>query len=280
MAQAVLNVQVPQVDVFAVDRLLLPSSNAMQLSAVHIPGDLALFGAVTAASGALTVTPLQAVVARGQTQQFAASQKSGDLDMLSAYWINFGCRPLHRAYEPVCGPGCGYGHRQSKHRAGGRGGRADAGGGQSRFLPSCSPARNRWPSPVRSSAAQRRPGASRRPTVRSASSIKPAPTTQPTVIPAGIAAAVVTATADGQSASAVLCLVNAAFAIPLTPPYTPTPLSAGKTQQFASAIPKQRFGLTLNWSICPSPRHHHATRPLHRAGHDRCAGGRRRNRTG
>src|SRR4029077_11557725 len=53
--QAVLNVQVPQVDVFAVDHLLFPSSNAMQLSAVHIPGDLALFGAVTAATGALTV---------------------------------------------------------------------------------------------------------------------------------------------------------------------------------------------------------------------------------
>jgi hypothetical protein len=250
VAQAVLNVQVPQVDVFAVDHLLFPSSNAMQLSAVHIPGDLALFGAVTAASGALTVTPLQAVVARGQTQQFAASQSP-------ATWT---CYPRIGSISAA-----GLYTAPTSRFAGPIAVTATANQNTAQGVVVVVP----MPVAVSPAFSVVQPGAqplaiacsvvggatpawSITPSDGSLGTIDQTGTyTPPATIPAGIAAAVVTAAADGQSASAVLCLVNAAFAIPLTPPYTPTPLSAGKTQQFASAIPKQRFALTLNWSICP-----------------------------
>jgi len=250
VAQAVLNVQIPQVDVFAVDHLLFPSSNAMQLSAVHIPGDLALFGAVTAATGALTVTPLQAVVARGQTQQFTASQNP-------ATWTRYPRVGSISATGLYTAPGSPF--------TGPVAVTATANQNTAQAVVVVVPT----PVAVSPAFAVVQPGAqpltiacsvvggatpawSMTPSDGSLGTIDQTGTfTPPASIPAGINAAVVTATADGQAASAVLCLVNAAFAIPLTPPYTPTPLSAGQTQQFTSTIPDQRFALTINWSICP-----------------------------
>ena len=249
VAQAVLNVQVPQVDVFAVDHLLFPSSNAMQLSAVHIPGDLALFGAVTAASGALTVTPLQAVVARGQTQQFAASRVRRP---------GHAIRVLDRFRLPASTPRLRAGLRarlrlrppRIKIPRRGRGGRADAGGGQPRFLGRA--ARRATVGHCLFGRRRRDAGLEHHAVRRLARHHR----SNRHLYAAGHDSGGHQCRGRDRgrrqpSASAVLCLVNAAFAIPLTPPYTPTPLSAGKTQQFASAIPKQRFALTLNWSICP-----------------------------
>jgi hypothetical protein len=72
-AQQVVQIQLPQVNTFAVSHLLFPQQNALQYQEAHLPGDLALFGSIQPRQTAFNVTPLQAVIAGGETQQFTAS---------------------------------------------------------------------------------------------------------------------------------------------------------------------------------------------------------------
>lgn len=72
-AAQVLQVPLPQVNTFAVSHLLFPSQNALQYADAYLPGDLALFGAIQPQQTAFNLTPLQATIAGGETQQFTAS---------------------------------------------------------------------------------------------------------------------------------------------------------------------------------------------------------------
>jgi len=245
VVEATLKVTIPEVDAFAVSHLLFPSSNALQLSAATIPGDLALFGAVTSAAGTLSVSPLQAVIAWGQTQQFTASQP---VTKWTRYPAIGGISPAGLYTAP---------------KAGFTGPvviTAYSGGELTTAVVTIVSA----PVMVSPAFSVVQPGAQAFKISSSvlggaspAWSIAPANGSLGTVdqsgnytppsssFPSGINIAVVTATADGQSASMVLCLFDAVFAYNVTPTYTPAPLTAGQTQQFTS---EPSIG---TWSLSP-----------------------------
>ncbi|KWI31321.1 hypothetical protein WM04_15455 [Burkholderia ubonensis] len=61
----------PEVNTFALNNLLFPEENAVQVSAAYVPGDLALFGQLDPERTSIRVEPLQASVPGGQAQQFS-----------------------------------------------------------------------------------------------------------------------------------------------------------------------------------------------------------------
>lgn len=69
--QQLFTLQLPQVNVFAVSNLLFPAEHILSFSQVYVPGDLVIFGNVQ--KQGVAVTPVQAALAPGQTQQFTAS---------------------------------------------------------------------------------------------------------------------------------------------------------------------------------------------------------------
>jgi hypothetical protein len=77
VVKQVMKVQTPQVNAFAVSHLLFPSQNVLNYSEAYIPGDLAAFGQIQPSETAFTLSPLQAVVGAGQTQQFTTVKGSG-----------------------------------------------------------------------------------------------------------------------------------------------------------------------------------------------------------
>ncbi|KWI31325.1 hypothetical protein WM04_15475 [Burkholderia ubonensis] len=64
------DVRLPGIDVFSLANLLFPEQNAIRLTQARVPGDLALFGHLDPKQTSFRITPLQPVVAAGQTQQF------------------------------------------------------------------------------------------------------------------------------------------------------------------------------------------------------------------
>jgi hypothetical protein len=75
--QQVMQVPIPQVNAFAVSHLLFPGENVLQYSDAHLPGDLAVFGQIQPTETAFTLSPLQAVIGAGETQQFTVQNGSG-----------------------------------------------------------------------------------------------------------------------------------------------------------------------------------------------------------
>ena len=69
--QQLFTIQLPQMNVFAVSNLLFPAQHILSFSNVYVPGDLVIFGNVQ--KQGVAVTPVQATLAPGQTQQFTAS---------------------------------------------------------------------------------------------------------------------------------------------------------------------------------------------------------------
>lgn len=73
--QQLFTLQLPQVNVFAVSNLLFPADHILSFSNVYVPGDLVIFGNVQ--KQGVAVTPVQATLGPGQTQQFTASGGAG-----------------------------------------------------------------------------------------------------------------------------------------------------------------------------------------------------------
>lgn len=61
----------PQINAFAVSNLLFPAEHILSLKDVYVPGDLVIFGSVQ--KQGVAVTPVQATLGPGQTEQFMAS---------------------------------------------------------------------------------------------------------------------------------------------------------------------------------------------------------------
>ncbi|WP_330444760.1 hypothetical protein IFU37_022855 (plasmid) [Pantoea agglomerans] len=71
--QNLLNsVKFDAVNVFAVNHLLFPEQNVNRIKAAFMPGDMVVFGDITASLTSLNVTPLTGTVAAGQSLQFRA----------------------------------------------------------------------------------------------------------------------------------------------------------------------------------------------------------------
>ncbi|WP_330444750.1 hypothetical protein IFU37_023155 (plasmid) [Pantoea agglomerans] len=60
------------VNIFAVNHLLFPEQNVNRIKAAFMPGDMVVFGDITASLTSLNVTPLTGTVAAGQSLQFRA----------------------------------------------------------------------------------------------------------------------------------------------------------------------------------------------------------------
>jgi hypothetical protein len=89
-ATAVLKVPLPAVDTFAVSHLLFPASNALQYAQSYLPGDLALFGAIQPSQTAFTISPLQATIGEGETQQFTVSNAQNAQNVTWTIYPRFG----------------------------------------------------------------------------------------------------------------------------------------------------------------------------------------------
>lgn len=64
-------IQLPELDLFAINHLLFPEQNALLLTQAAIPGDLALFGHIDPKHTSFRLEPLIAHVEAGTTQQFS-----------------------------------------------------------------------------------------------------------------------------------------------------------------------------------------------------------------
>ncbi|WP_157661475.1 hypothetical protein [Burkholderia ubonensis] len=71
LAERGMSFSFPEVNTFALNNLLFPEENAVQVSAAYVPGDLALFGQLDPERTSIRVEPLQASVPGGQAQQFS-----------------------------------------------------------------------------------------------------------------------------------------------------------------------------------------------------------------
>lgn len=67
-------VSIPGINTLALQDLLFPAGNALELDQAFIPGDLALFGNVNPAQTSFTLDPLFHIMKVGQTQQFSVEQ--------------------------------------------------------------------------------------------------------------------------------------------------------------------------------------------------------------
>jgi len=61
----------PSIETFLISNLLFPGHNALQLTDVHLPGDLALFGHIDPVLTSATATPRHATIEAGGSQQFS-----------------------------------------------------------------------------------------------------------------------------------------------------------------------------------------------------------------
>lgn len=247
VAKQILNFQIPQVNAFAVSHLLFPAENALQFSEAYVPGDLALFGAIQPSETAFTVSPLQSVIAGGETQQFSVSggetvawtinPRIGSISQSGLYTAPLS---VPQAIPIVV--------------------TATSGDDVSTAILTV------VPSPIAVSPAFTVVFPNAQPTTFVAAvlgnlgavtwSISPSDGscgtisssgvyTPPSPLPAGVNVATITATAGNQSATALLALVNAVMAFGLTPAYAT--LGPDGTQQFNAG-----GGVTLNWSVLPS----------------------------
>jgi hypothetical protein len=67
-------IEIPEINVLAISNLLFPESNALQLTAARLPGDLALFGHIDPKETTFTLDPLMPVVKAGEKQAFTIRQ--------------------------------------------------------------------------------------------------------------------------------------------------------------------------------------------------------------
>jgi len=261
IAKQVLNFQIPQVDTFAVDHLLFPAENVMQLSDIYVPGDLVLFGSITPTATAFMVTPLQSVIAAGETLQLAVTN-----GVTVSSWA------IHPLVGSISQSGV-YTAPSSVPKAvpivvtataPSSSSTSDEATAILTVVPSpisVSPAFTMvFPSgePVQFNAAVLgnlgAPAWSLSPSVASVGSIDATGLyTPPSPLPSGVVTSVtITATVGGQSASALVALVDTVMAFNLSPMYAT--LTASETQQFTATdgTDTGTGDTTFNWSVLPS----------------------------
>lgn len=80
--KAFFQVPLPEVNAFAVSNLLFPGKNILDFKSVYVPGDIVLFGDV--ATPGVLVSPGSATLGPSQSQQFSATDSSGETISWSA----------------------------------------------------------------------------------------------------------------------------------------------------------------------------------------------------
>jgi len=81
---AFARIEIPSVDTFLARNLLFPGTNALQLSSVYVPGDLALFGHVDPVRTSMVITPAQSMLEAGTQLQFQVA--GGGAGVPSLMW--------------------------------------------------------------------------------------------------------------------------------------------------------------------------------------------------
>lgn len=71
----IFNVNLPEVNAFAVSNLLFPGMNILSFGAAYVPGDLIVFGSLQPPP--VTITPVSSSLAPHQTAQFSATNADG-----------------------------------------------------------------------------------------------------------------------------------------------------------------------------------------------------------
>ncbi len=241
VAKSILSLKLPQVNTFAVDHLLFPAENVVQLSEAYVPGDLACFGTIEPAS-TFALSPLQSVIAAGQTVQFTASN-----GVTVSEW---GMNPIRGTIASGLYTAPSFVPSSTPVVITATSADNDVATAIVMVVPSpvtISPAFTMvFPNdaPVPFTAAVLGGGTVTWSVAGSGSIDANGLYTPPSTVPAGVSIDTITASAGSESATATVALVNAVLAFALDPPYAA--LGANGAQAFTTS------GATYTWSVSPA----------------------------